>query len=171
MIVRLTDDEKDFCQYVVDKWLTRAEFKPARNGDQKHNALLGSLSEYAVAKGLRIFWSGAGLTKAQENDVCAFQVRAVDKPNRRLLVRPWEIDEDMEARRRPWIFVERLDEHTFKIHGWIFGWEAPMRGTFENPGNKGTAIFVLPSRLRPIEDLVARVAPDEFGEIELLVPA
>ena len=108
-------------------------------------AIEGAASEIAVAKALRLFWSG--MTEFGAMDVEGLQVRR--SRTNCLAIRPKDADTDR------FVFVTGTVPQ-FSIHGWIYGFEARKPEYLRDPnGHNYPAYFVPIAALHPIEDLLS----------------
>lgn len=108
--------------------------------------IIGAAGELAFAKGTRQFWSGSvGTYKA--GDVGETQIRTVDSPNKRLLVRDADTSEDRFVLVR---LVEKSRLPKFRLVGWVWGHEAKARGHREAPNGRPACYFVPDEDLRPL---------------------
>lgn len=105
----------------------------------------GAAGEYATAKALHLFWSGAGSVGAM--DVDGLQVRTGFK-NQALVIRPNNADADR------FVFVTGSIPQ-FTIHGWLYGYEGKQPKYLRDPGGyKKPAYFIPIADLHPIEELM-----------------
>ena len=157
MDVTLTHHEIDLANYVAK--LRDINGRAARADNNKYgNAapslplhLLGCLGELATAKGLNIYWSGAGTSYQQESDVGFIQVRTTTHLNGRLLIRPDETKRD--TINHPWVLVIQHDIAHYTLPGWIIGIDGVKNEYLDNPNKRGPAYFIPQGALRDLRQL------------------
>lgn len=103
----------------------------------------GALAEFAVAKHLGAFWSGAH-DDLQADDVGRYQVRSTPHVNPWLRIHPSDPDD------RPFICVAGLNG-TYTLHGWLLGREGKREEWWRDPTGSGRPAFFIPTTaLRPM---------------------
>lgn len=116
-------------------------------GDQLELAIDGCLGEMAFAKARNLYWSGAGVGYANEEDVGNVQVRLTDHRNGCLLHRPNEKHHD-----DPWVLVVRQGDE-YHLGGWLYGHELRRPEWLRDPGGRPPAYFAPQESLRPLQPL------------------
>lgn len=99
------------------------------------NHIIGALGEYAVAKALRLFWTG--LEDTGTCDVAPLQVRTVTNPILRLRIMETDPDSDV------YVLVELVNPFLFNVIGWIPSWEG-KKSLFWSNTHRGTPAFLVP---------------------------
>lgn len=114
----------------------------------------GGVAEYAVAKGLNLFWSGVVGTPLQlRGDVGQLQVRSTALKTGRLILHPKDHDEDT------FVFVIGQDCE-FRIQGWILAEDAKQSRWWSDPSGKDRPAFFVPrDELRDIRELTQMLRP------------
>ena len=133
---------------------------------QEYRDKLGSLGEIAVAKAFNVFFPGHVNTFKYIPDVYDWEVRTIDTPGNRLIIRPRDVT-DMGIER---IFVsvcvdmEGLEATPRHLHCWVKGYFKPWdlthenkREWMENPGERGQAYFIPDHALKNCEDLAKEI--------------
>lgn len=123
---------------------------PRYNSDHsewKH--LVSTRGEIAVAKALNLYWSGCTAGDYQAVDVggCV-QVRAVDKPGRRLILHPADGDT------LPFVLADTSLAPVVHLQGWMMGGEGKRPHWWQDPRRDGSHAFFVEGPLYPMSDLV-----------------
>jgi hypothetical protein len=114
------------------------------SGDPLAIAIQGCRGECVVAKSLNVYWTGAGVDYANEEDVGRLQVRTTHHMNGSLLHRPNEGHlED------PWILVVGAED-TYHLAGWLYGHECREPRWLREAAGRPAAYFVPQAALRPM---------------------
>lgn len=106
--------------------------------------VLGVRGEIAFARFLGIQFIP---TKMSEVDVGGYEVRTVDKPLNRLIIRPRDV-----AKGSPFVLMVMVERELYRPAGWIGAKEGSEVGSWENPEtgkDAGFAWFVSQSHLKP----------------------
>ena len=111
-------------------------------GDALTICIEGCRGECAVAKALNVYWSGAGVDYANEEDVGRLQVRVTKHRSGRLLHRPTE--QHLED---PWVLVVGEGD-TYHLAGWLYGHECRQERWLTAPAGRPPAYFVPQESLR-----------------------
>jgi hypothetical protein len=120
----------------------------------------GAGGECAVAKALKLYWSGSVDTFKREGDVGDLEVRTRSEDWHELLIRP----DDPSA---IYVLVVGKIPH-FRLVGWIHSSVAKQRNDWLKPhGGRPPAYFVPQSELRPIEELQRRNVYNASPAIDL----
>lgn len=114
-------------------------------GDQLELHYQGCLAEMAFAKGMNRYWSGAGTHYYKDDDVGRVQVRSTPRERGRMIVRPKDLVRFANA---PWVLVVGSCP-TFRIAGWIWGYEARQERWLDDPVGRPYAYWVPQWALRP----------------------
>ncbi len=120
-------------------------------GDGYRIDVIGALCEYAVAKGLNLFWSGVRVNPfILPGDVGVLQVRGATDPAYRLIVHDCDRDDAV------FVLVIGDDRRSsFDIIGWIVASDAKRVEWYSDPsGKQRPAYFVPRTALHPIDTLV-----------------
>lgn len=113
------------------------------DGDPLQGHIQGCRGECAVAKALNVYWTGAGVDYAHEEDVGRLQVRTTHHRNGCLLHRPNEGHlED------PWALVIG-EADTYHLAGWLYGHECRREEWLRAPAGRPAAYFVPQAALTP----------------------
>jgi hypothetical protein len=104
----------------------------------------GALGEYALAKQLGIFFSGAHTFGS--TDVGQWQVRTSTRSDGSLILHPTDADDDR------FVLVTGING-SYAIRGWIYGHEGKRDEWWRDPTGKGRPAFFVPqSALHPMSD-------------------
>lgn len=103
----------------------------------------GACGEVAVAKVLKRYWNGSVNSFKTGGDVGEVQVRTRSKHCYDLIVRAGDRDDDV------FILVTGTAP-IFRVHGWIYGWDAKRPEFVQTYGNRPGAYFVKSEHLNPI---------------------
>lgn len=133
--------------------------KYGHKGDSLETHEVGCKGECACAKGLNVYWSGAGQDFHHDTDVSGYLVRlALNEYSRKgypasLIVRPAEKYEPDAI----WIMViQRDDPNTFLVRGWIYDADARQEQWLRAPNGREAAYFVPQDALEPMDTLPSR---------------
>jgi hypothetical protein len=126
---------------------------PPEEGWRRH--IEGTIGEIAFAKWTGKFWSG-NIRNYKAADVGPFQVRAVARHDRCLLVHDDDKDGDV------FVLVTGLAP-TVRIRGWMWGHEAKQEQHLADPVGGRPAYFVQPKYLRPMSEPPHHAAAPEAG--------
>lgn len=117
------------------------------NGWQVH--IEGAAGEMAFAKWANRYWSG-NLGDLQADDVGQTQIRTRSRHGYELIVHPDDADE------RVFVLLTGLAP-TFRIRGWIWGWDAKRSEFWKDPAGGRPAFFVPHVALHPMAQTPQRV--------------
>jgi hypothetical protein len=119
-----------------------------RTSERLHQELAGVCGELAVEYWLgRRGEAGSVNTFHDVPDVGPAEVRCGTYHTYNLIIRDWE------PMRRAYILTTiELPDPEVWLHGWLWGYEAELRGRRWNPGGTREAWLVRQARLRPLPD-------------------
>lgn len=147
--VELTDRELEIAHFVAEKRNAHGKSAGANatkfgySGSTLELHYRGCLGEMAFAKGMDRYWSGAGQSFHDDDDVGNVQVRVTAHEQGCLIVRPEEKAEDL-----PWVLVVGSGSR-YRLAGWLWGRETRRGEWLRAPADRPPAYFVPQKFLRP----------------------
>lgn len=154
--MELTQRELDLARFVAiqrdssgSKAKANAE-KFGHTGETFVTHVRGCLGELATAKGLNLYWTGAGTTYHTDADVGVAQVRMTAHATGRLLIRP--DDAKLATIDAPWVLVIQHDLYRYTLAGWIIGREGLHAKYLASPAGREPAYFIPQDVLRSFDE-------------------
>lgn len=112
----------------------------------------GVAGEMACAQALNIYWVPTVNTFKSPDLSYDIQVKTRGRPDYDLLVRPKD-----DANHVFVLVTKELTNLTYRVHGYLHGFDAKKPEYLQNHGGRAPAYFVPQSALGPIEDLIQEV--------------
>ena len=131
-------------------------------GKQEYRDKLGSLGELAVAKAFNVFFPGHVNVSKEVPDVYDWEVRTIDTPGNRLIIRPHDKLDRIYV--SVCVDMDGLQETPPYLHCWVKGYfdakdltEERQREWVQNPGDRGAAYFIPDNELKNCDDLLKNI--------------
>lgn len=152
-LVKLTALEIDLARYVAEQRQSGRVKAGVERDRYTHSGskavdlhTLGCEGEIAFAKWSGRYWSGAGLDKADDDDVMGVQVRTRSVSTYDLCVWPKDLRRHPDAR---FVLVTKETAKDFCIRGWIHSKDIARPEWFRQISKAPPSYFVPQSELRP----------------------